>query len=57
MPILDGVVLEIFYSCLGAWIQDFECYDTKRGIAGSPVANANYEVFGQALFKKRQRTF
>jgi len=47
MPILDGVVLEIFYSSylepdvpVGAWIQDFECYDTKRGIAGSPVANA-----------------
>jgi len=47
---LDGVVLEKFYSCLGAWIQDFECYDAKRGIAGISVVNANYGVFGQALF-------
>jgi len=46
---LDGVVLEKFYSCLGAWIQDFECYDAKRGIAGISVVNANYGVFGQAL--------
>jgi hypothetical protein len=52
MPILDGMVLEILYSCLGAWIQDFKCHDAKRGIAGTPVANANYGVFGQALIRR-----
>ncbi len=52
MSILDGRVLEILYSCLAAWIQDFECHDAKRGIAGTPVVNANYEVFGQALVSR-----
>jgi len=55
MPILDGMVLEILYSCLGAWIQDFKCHDAKRDIAGIPVANANYGVFGQALHYIRQK--
>ncbi len=50
MPILDGMVLKILYSCLGAWIQDFECHDAKRGIADISVENANYGVFGQALY-------
>jgi len=49
MHILDGMVLEILYLCLGACIKDFKWHGAKRGIAGIPVANANYGVFGQAL--------
>ena len=30
-------------------------YDTKRGIAGNPVENANYGVFGLVLIKIRYR--
>ena len=30
-------MLEIFYSCLGAWIKDLKNYDAKRGVAGTPV--------------------
>jgi len=49
MPILDGRLLEIFYSCLMAWIQDFNWHDVKKDFAGTQVPNENYGFFGQAL--------
>jgi len=37
MPILDGRILLILRSCLGAWIKDLKNNDAKRGVAGNPV--------------------
>jgi hypothetical protein len=46
---LNGGVLKILRSCLGAWIKDLKKYDAKRDAAGIPVENPNYGVCGQAL--------
>jgi len=56
-PILEGRVLQILLASylepdvpVGAWRQDLKWHDTKRGVTGVPVEDANYGVFGQALF-------
>ena len=49
MPILDGVVLEIFYSCLGHGYRISSATTPKEVSPVLRLENANYGVFGQAL--------
>jgi len=45
MPILEGRILLILPSCLGAWIKDLKNNDAKRGVAGTPVEKCGLWVF------------